>query len=144
MKNILVGLDFDDKTDLLLEKAGDLAKKFEAKLWLLHVASPLPDYAGIESIPSYSISAREKLVRDEQNTVQNYAKKLSKKGVQAEGIMLEGATIDIILNQAEKMHVDLIVCGHHEHNFLYNMIFGSVSSSLVRRSKTPVLVYPLG
>jgi nucleotide-binding universal stress UspA family protein len=64
--------------------------------------------------------------------------------VQAEGIMLEGATIDIILNQAEKMHVDLIVCGHHEHNFLYNMIFGSVSSSLVRRSKTPVLVYPLG
>ena len=39
MKNILVGVDFDEKTEDLIEKVKVLAKKYGAKLWLLHAQS---------------------------------------------------------------------------------------------------------
>jgi nucleotide-binding universal stress UspA family protein len=49
MKNILVGVDFDEKTEVLIEKAQEIAKRFNAKLWLLHVV-----YSTFDSISSRS------------------------------------------------------------------------------------------
>ncbi len=143
MDTILVGVDFNKKTDELLEKAESLAKKYDAKLWLLHVATPLPEYVGFEVTPNYATADRQEFINAEKKRIADYADKMKKNGVDAEGLLLEGATIDVILDESNKLDVDLIVCGHQEHNFLYNMLFGSVSSSLVRKAKIPVLVYPL-
>jgi nucleotide-binding universal stress UspA family protein len=143
LKNILVGVDFNKKTEKLLEKAQNLAKQFNAKLWLLHVATPLPEYIGFESTANYTMADRENFVSEEKEKIALYAKEMKENGVEAEGLLLEGATIDVILEEANLLKVDLIVCGHEEHNLLYNMFFGSISSILVRKSKIPVLVYPL-
>ncbi len=143
LKNILVGVDFNKKTEQLLEKAQNLAKHYNAKLWLLHVATPLPEYVGFESTTHYTVADRENFVSEEKDKIAAYAQKIKEAGVEAKGLLLEGATIDVILEEANLLNVDLIVCGHEEHNLLYNMFFGSISSALVRRSKIPVLVYPL-
>lgn len=143
MDTILVGVDFNRKTDELLNKAEKLAKKFSAKLWLLHVATPLPEYVGFEVSPHYVATDQNEFIREEKKRIAAYAQKMQDNGVDAQGLLLEGATIDVILEEAKQLNVDLIVCGHQEHNFLYNMLFGSVSASLIRKTKIPVLVYPL-
>ena len=46
MDNILVTVDFDENTNLLVNKAFELGQKFGAKVWLLHIAAPEPDFIG--------------------------------------------------------------------------------------------------
>ncbi len=143
MKNILLGIDFDNKTGVLIKKATEVAKRYGAKIWLLHVTSPPPEYVGFDATPHYVRNEREGLLEHEQKVLREHAQDITEQGIQSEGILIQGATIDGILIEADKLDVDLIICGHHEHNFLYNMLFGSVSSSLVRKSKIPVLVFPM-
>ena len=144
MKNILIGIDFNEKTGVLIEKAMEVAKRYDAKLWLLHVTSPPPEYVGFDATPHYVRDECDGILEHEKNVLQKEAEEITQKGVKAEGILIEGATIDTIVAEANKLEVDLIICGHQEHNFMYNMLFGSVSSSLVKKSKIPVLVIPLG
>ena len=144
MKNILVGIDLNEKTKELIEKAQELAKKENAKLWLLHVNSPLPEYVGIDYIPpSSSSNVVETMKETRRKRLTQYVNELKAQGLEVEGIFLEGPATSQILNESEKLNVDLIICGHHEHSILYNMLFGSVSASVVRNSHIPVLVYPL-
>ena len=144
MKNILVGIDFDEKTDLLIEKASALAQKYGSKLWLLHAYAPVPEFIGFEGTPHYISEGRNYGTEYQEEKLNSYVKGLKDSGIQAEGIVLEGTTIHAILEESKRLNVDLIICGHHEHNFLYNLFFGSVSASVVRQSNIPVLVYPMG
>ena len=47
MKNILVTVNFEEKeTNILINKAVELAEKFGSKIWLIHIAAPDPDFVG--------------------------------------------------------------------------------------------------
>jgi nucleotide-binding universal stress UspA family protein len=144
MKNILVGVDFNEKTELLIAKAQELAERYDAKLWLLHAVAPLPDFVGFDVVTNYTNDGMETILENEQKVLEDYVNKMKLKGIDAEGILIQGATIDVIVEESQKQKVDLIVCGHHEHNFLYNIFFGSISLAVIRHSDIPVLVYPLG
>jgi nucleotide-binding universal stress UspA family protein len=144
MKNILVGVDFDEKTEVLIEKAQEIAKRFNAKLWLLHVVSPLPEYVGFDATPHYVRDDREEELERMKKRLDDYATTIVDKGVETEGIIMEGPTTDVILTESKELGVDLIVCGHHDHNLMYKMLFGSVSAAVVQKSRIPVLVFPLG
>jgi nucleotide-binding universal stress UspA family protein len=144
MKNILVGVDFDEKTEVLIENAQEVAKRFDAKLWLLHVVSPLPEYVGFDATPHYVRDDREEELERMKIKLDEYAGTIAEKGVTCEGIVMQGVTTDTILTESKELGVDLIVCGHHEHNLLYKMLFGSISAAVVQRSRIPVFVFPLG
>lgn len=143
MKNILVGIDFNDQTEVLIEKARILAKKYKAKLWLLHVASPLPEYIGFDVVPHYSATEFEAVKVSLRKRLAEFVNQLKEAGIDSEAILLEGVPTSVIIDESKELNVDLIVCGHHDHNILYNMLFGSTSTSVVRNSDIPVLVYPL-
>ena len=49
----------------------------------------------------------------------------------------------MIMEEAVKLKVDLIIAGHEEHNFLYKAFVGSVSRHIIEKSKIPVLIVPL-
>jgi nucleotide-binding universal stress UspA family protein len=143
MKNILVTIDFDIKEQLVLDKAFELAERFDSKIWLIHIAAPDPDFVGYEVGPQYIRDCRASELRKEHKLLQEYANTLNQKGVEAEGLLVQGATIEMIMKEAKKLHVDLIITGHHEHNFLYKAFVGSVSRKIVEESKIPVLIVPL-
>jgi nucleotide-binding universal stress UspA family protein len=46
MDNILVPLDFQEATLDVLDHASLLAQSLSAKLWLVHVGDPDPDFVG--------------------------------------------------------------------------------------------------
>ena len=47
----LVGLDLSESTDKIVQKVEEIAKALSAKVWLLHVADPDPDFVGWDAGP---------------------------------------------------------------------------------------------
>jgi len=57
------------------------------------------------------------------------------------GIVIEeGAPAEVILQQAEKLGVDLIVMGSHRHTVIGDAMLGSTTHKVLHSSKIPVLV----
>lgn len=144
MKNILVGIDFDDNSELLIQKAVELAEKFNAKIWLLHVAAPEPDFVGYGVGPQYIRDSRAEELKDEHKKLFTWAEELEKRGLEAEGLLVSGVTAEEIIEKSRELAIDLIVAGYHDRSFLYNAFFGSTSSEIIKNSEIPVLIVPFG
>jgi len=143
MKNILVTIDFDGHEPTLLNKAAELALKFHSKIWVLHIAAPNPDFVGYEAGPQNERDFRANELREEHKKIQQYSKSLIDKGINAEALLIQGATVETIMDKATDLHIDLIVAGYNDHGFLYNAIIGSVSKQIIKESNIPVLIVPL-
>lgn len=142
MKNILVTVDFEEQVELLMDKAFELAQAFDSKIWLMHVAAPDPDFVSYSVGPQYIRDFRAEDLKKEHRQLQAYVNDLQKKGVEAEGLLIQGATTELIINESTKLDVDLIMTGHHDRSFFYNALFGSVSAQIIKKSKIPVLIVP--
>lgn len=143
MKHILVAIDFDTNEQKLLNVAFEFAHKFKAKLWLIHITAPDPEFVGYDVGPQYIRDNRASELKREHKILQDYANDLEKKGIKADGLLIQGATIDMIMEEADTLNVDLIAIGRLEHSFLYKAFFGSVTEKIVKTSDIPVLVVPL-
>lgn len=142
MKNILVTIDFDKKVEVLIDKAFELAKSFNSKIWLMHIAAPDPDFVGYDAGPQYIRDCRAEDLRKEHRDIQKLASGLMEKGVHAEGLLIQGATIEMIIGESKKLNIDLIIAGHHKYGFFYKAFVGSVSAQIIKKSKIPVLIVP--
>ena len=98
---------------------------------------------GYEIGPQYIRDTRATELRKEHEQLQAYSDALKQRGVDAEGLLVQGATIEMILAESEKLQIDLIITGHQEHGFFYNAFVGSVSREIIKKSKIPVLIIPL-
>jgi len=143
MKNILATIDFYGSERLIIDKAFEIAKAFDAKIWLLHVVAPEPEFVGFGVGPQYVRDARATELKKEHRMLNQFADELELKGVKAQGLLLQGSTIEMIMKEAEKLKIDLIVTGHHDHNFVYKAFYGSVASGVINKTKIPVLLVPL-
>ncbi len=143
MKNILVAIDFKGNEQILIDKAAVFAEKFESKLWIVHIAAPDPDFVGFSVGPQYIRDGRASELKEEHRLLQNYIDLLEKKGIDSEGLLVQGATIEMILKEAEKLKIDLIISGYQDHGFFYKALYGSVSNSLIKASNIPVLIVPM-
>jgi K+-sensing histidine kinase KdpD len=85
MKNILVTIDFEEKGQVLIDKAAEMAEKFNAKLWLVHVAAPDPEFVGYEVGPQYVRDVLAKDLREEHKLLQNFSSQLKDRNIDAEG-----------------------------------------------------------
>ena len=142
MKNILVGLDFHDNTDQLIDKAVSMAKAFGAKIWLYHIANQQPDFLGYDGGSQYLRDHRAQELKEEHKTIGNWASIIEEEGLEAEGLLITGQPVTTILDKAKELNIDLIICGHHEHSKVYELFIGSRSAKLIRKSKIPVMVIP--
>ena len=142
MKNILVTIDLKKNEKLLVDMAFQLAEAFNSKLWLIHIAAPNPDYVGFEIGPQYIRDFRASELRREHRLLEEYCSGLVAKGVDSEGILVQGGTIEMIIEESKKLNIDLIISGHHGHGFFYKAFVGSVSSQIIKKSKIPVLIIP--
>jgi nucleotide-binding universal stress UspA family protein len=143
MKNILVAIDFNKDEQLLIDQSFNLAKAFNSKVWLMHIAAPDPDFVGYDVGPQYIRDSRAEELRKEHKLIQEYSEGLKAKGVDSEGLLVQGATIEMIIKESQKLNIDLIIAGHLSRGFFYNAFVGSTSSVIIKESKIPVLIVPL-
>lgn len=139
---ILVAVDLSTSTEKILKTVEIIAEALSAKVWLLHVAEPEPDFVGWEPGPQTVRDSQAEAFHDQHRHIQKIADKLREKGIDTTALLIQGATADKILEEASKTKASMIVVGSHGRGKAYQLIVGSVSDLVLRKSECPVLVVP--
>ncbi|MGF1541582.1 MAG: universal stress protein [Pleurocapsa sp.] len=142
MNNILAAIDFSDITPIVVDKAAEIARSFSGKLWLIHIAAPDPDFVGYSTGPQSKRDWRAKTLREEHRYIQDKALELEHSGIDVTPLLIQGATVETILQEATKLNADMIVIGSHGRGALYKALVGSVSEGIIRQASCPVLIVP--
>ncbi len=143
MKNIVVPVDFSAGTQRIVRRAIEQARAFEAKLWVIHVAAPEPDFVPYAADPPVLRDQVARGLWEEHRHLQTLADLVESAGVDVTALMVQGPTVEKILEEARKLEADLIVVGSHGHGMLHRALLGSVSSGLLRHATVPVLIVPV-
>jgi|SRR5690554_50958 len=144
MKNILLALELDYKelTKDMIASAKQLAKAFGAKCWLVHIAAPEPDFMDYEVGPQYIRDMLAKDLKDIHKNIQTLANSLKEDSIDAEGLVIQGPTTEMIIEEVKKLSIDLLVLGNKKHGFMYNALIGSTTDELIDNISVPVLLIP--
>lgn len=143
LKNILVAVDFNDAVGELLSYAEGLAEKFGAKVWVLHVAEPDPEFVGYSTGPQYIRDFKAEDLREEHRNLQSICKTFLGDEIEKEALMIQGSTVETVLQEAHKLKTDLLIVGTHRHSFLHNLLKESVSLELLKKGNIPILAIPI-
>ncbi len=139
---LLIAIDLSASSKKVVESALDIARSCKGKVWLLHVAAPEPDFVGYDVGPQ---SVRDSVAKDfhrEHAELQGIANRLRDQAIETTALLVQGATAETILHEANKLQVNMIVVGSHGHGAVHRLLVGSVSEHVLRNSTTPVLVVP--
>ena len=142
MKRILAAIDLSDISSAVVEQASQLARSFGARLWLLHVVPPDPEFVGYEVGPQSVRDAVATELRGEHRRVQQLADELLESGIDVIPRTVQGPTVETVLREAEEHEVDTIVMGTHGHGALYRALLGTVSEGVMRKTRVPLLLIP--
>ncbi|TBW30309.1 universal stress protein [Gramella sp. KN1008] len=143
LKNIMVAVDFNDSIGELMVYAEGLAEKFNSKIWVLHVAEPEPDFVGYEPGPQYIRDIKAEEYREEHHNLQEVCKNFIGENIESEALLIQGSTVETVLDEARKLNIDLLIVGTHKHSFLHNLLQENVSLELIKKAEIPMLTIPI-
>lgn len=144
---ILVPLDGSEHSLRALENAIQIAKKFGSKINLIHIYSiVVPSVSPIFLSESAALApeiatelgdAKRKVGED---ILTESERRVNTEGIQVEKLLVEGHVVEKILETANKGGFNLIAMGARGLGRMKEVLLGSVSHSIVRHAKCPVLV----
>ncbi|MGR9073114.1 MAG: universal stress protein [Gammaproteobacteria bacterium] len=140
--NLLAAIDFSDSSKIVVEKLKSFSAAFSAKVWLLHVADPDPDFVGYDIDTKTMRDVVAKRYHKEHKRLQKIGEELRNEGIDCTAILIQGPTVETILEQISKLSIDLVVLGSHGKGLLKRMLIGSISEEVLHKSQTPVLIIP--
>ncbi|AZA48723.1 universal stress protein [Chryseobacterium carnipullorum] len=143
MINIVLPVDFGDKTEQLVEGAVKFAKQLNGKIFLIHVAPSDIGFAigdmGYQYFPE--VEANE--IRAELVELNKIEQRIIAHDVDCEHLLKQGIAKDTILEYAKAKNADYIVMGSHGRSGIYDVFVGSLTKGLTKDSHIPVLVLPI-
>ena len=151
-KNVLVPLDGSEHSLRALETAIQIAKKFDAKMTLIHVYSvtvtpvimPEPTTLTPSGVPVMTPAEVTKIVETAREAGQKILadgkRKVESEHIAVETVLKEGNTVQEITKLAKEAKSDLIVMGVKGISKLRELLVGSVSEGVIRQAPCPVLV----
>lgn len=141
-RNILALIDFSGTSSQVVTRAGDLALFYDAKCWLIHVATPDPEFVGYEVGPQYIRDSRAEVLREEHHKLQAFKAELLQKNIDCETLLVQGQTNATILHEIDKLRIDMVVLGSHGRTRLYDLLVGSVCEFMLRNCSVPMVIIP--
>jgi len=141
--NILVAVDLSEATQRVIQVTERIARGMSGEAWVLHVAEPEPDLVGFDAGPKVVRDQIAQEFRNEHKAVQAHADTLRKAGIEATALLIRGPIIETVLQEAARIDADLLIVGSHGFGALYDLLVGSASRGILKRSETPVLVVPV-
>lgn len=137
-----MAVDCSDSTEKVVNKAQEMAKALSAKLWLIHVAQPEPDFVGYDTGPQTERDFMAKTFHAEHSQIQAIAENLRHEGLETTALLIQGSTVETIIKEAKKLNIDMIIMGSHGRNPLSELLLGSVSKGVISQSNCPILIVP--
>ena len=134
ISTVAVGTDGSATANEAVSAAAEIARRFEARLWLLSVAkdSRLPSEGqDIELQWATNSSARVK------SLLENTAKKLGAQGIECETRMSDGDPAEVLVQLATECGADLLVIGNKG---MKRRVLGSVPNTVSHKAHCSVLV----
>jgi nucleotide-binding universal stress UspA family protein len=142
MFKILVPVDFSEITPSIIAQTRIFAQIRASKVWLIHVTAPDPDFIGYDTGPQTVRDHLAQRFREEHRQIQSLATELKQDKIEAISLLLQGSTVETILEQAHKLEVNLMIMGCHGRTGLLKVLVGSVSEGVLRQAPCPVLLIP--
>ena len=150
MKKVLIGLDYNPNSEIVVKNGYELAKKLGAEVCLIHVLADVsyygmnyPSFMGYEGYNEMAVDLNviAELREVAKDFVQTAAEHLKDPTVTT--YMAEGPTSTAILNYAEEWGADMIVLGTHSHSVLEKILMGTTASHILESTKVPVYLVPI-
>ena len=135
INKILLAYDGSESAKKALDAALDLARKYQAELYVLTVAQP-PDFSEdveTEAIVENSRGYHERILTPVKDLV-------AASGVKAQFEVAVGHPAEQIIYHADRYQADLIVLGHRGKSLFRRLLLGSVSKQVVQYADRTVLV----
>ena len=139
---LLVCVDLSESTEIIVKKIEETAKALSAKVWLLHNAVPEPDFVEFKVDPQAARESLAKKFHGEHRQIQELANRMRKAGLDTTALLVQGATVEAMLEEASKLGIDMIIVGSHGRSAMYKLLVGSVSEGIIHNSECPILVVP--
>lgn len=137
MKHILVPTDFSPQSEYALKVAAQLAKKFNADIYLLHVLE-LPLH--LATVDSGQIPEAVFFMKLAQQKFEKFKAKPYLKDITVHEAVESYKISDGIKHFSKENKIDLIVMGSSGATGLKEMFIGSNTEKVVRNSDVPVLI----
>lgn len=134
---ILLATDLSARCDRALDRAAQLVRQWDARLYAVHALEPLGDDfdSRLADVPGWRGSTTRS-----SDVAQQLAEDIDDEQVAATIIVEEGGADEVVLEAAQRESVDLVITGvAHEEPF-GRMALGRTVEHLVRRANAPVLV----
>ena len=141
IKRILVPIDFSDVTDTLIMETVELAMALKASVCLLHVEAT-PDFVSYSPGPQYKRDNMPKEASKDYHHLNNLKTNFKTRGLEVKAVILQGDTVEKILQESIQFGTDLIMMGSHGHGALYHLLLGSVSEGILHKASCPVMIIP--
>ena len=106
------------------------------------MADPEPDFVGYDVGPQSVRDSLSERFHAEHRRIQEIADRLRRSGIAATALLVQGATVETIVEKASELEVDIIVIGSHGRGAMHQLLMGSVSEGVIRHSRCPILVVP--
>ena len=155
IKKILYATDLSpNSASLVFSYAVDMAKRYDADIIMLHVVESVHPvtYAGA----SVAAMMKSAIKQDQETGLEEIKKRIETfcQNTEAEigfpcrqlvtKILVPiGNPVDEILKAADEEGCDAIVLGTHQKGFLSQAFLGSVTRSILERTRKPVFVVPM-
>jgi universal stress protein A len=142
MKTILAPVDFSPATAHVLDTATELARAVQGEVVLLHVVQPpmvTSDYGlAMENVQEILAVSEKAATRQ----LAHLQQRLQSSDVPTRTLQVNGAPVTAILEQAKALGAVYVVIGSHGHTAFYDLLVGSTTHGILKKSPCPVVIVP--
>ncbi len=150
IKKILYATDLSKNSSYAFLYATDMARRCGATIVVLHAIEPLPaEVRFVDILERVESKESEELGQKIQARIREFCANVETKicapcvELISKILVSRGHPPEEILNAADKEGCDVIVLGTHGKGFLAHTFLGSVSNSVLQRTRKPVFIIPL-
>jgi len=133
---IMLMTDFSKASEVALEHALALARRYDARIYLTHVITP-DAYQMAE--PGLAEMTYQKMRQAAEQGIADILISGKLRGVPHETLLYEGALWPTVERLIEEQGIDLVVIGTHGRGQLKKLVMGSVAEEVFRQATCPVL-----
>jgi nucleotide-binding universal stress UspA family protein len=134
---VLVPVDFSPPSTVAVNHAVLLARRFRAKLSLLHVIEP--STALMYTFPTESEAAERKRIERAERMLAAMLSPEDQDDLDLETSVAVGDISSTIEMAVHQQHADIVVMGTHGRGLMGRWLIGSVTQSLLRKIDVPIL-----
>jgi nucleotide-binding universal stress UspA family protein len=139
---ILAAVDRSKTSEAVVAAAAVVARGADASVLLVSVAPREPDAFGRQVVRKVITEPVPSSLRERHELLVRLAARLREAGIACETLMVRGDPGPTLIDEARRAKASLIVMGSHGRGALYRNLIGSVSETVLRDGRFPVLVVP--